>query len=153
MTFQAGAEFASILFEKLETAPEKPYSGTFQKELVFRGLGDYKKNYKMDLAEIREKADNLHNIERNIYGNVIMLVTVFIAIFSLINVNINLAYAQSIELTRMLVFDFSLVGSLMLLVSIIRLTVGPGLQKNKSAYITLLVVALILLGAALVIAL
>ena len=145
------AEFASILFERLEGAPEMPYSGAFQKELDFRNLGSYQKAYKAELSEVEEKTQNLHHIERNIYGNVITLMTVFIALFSLINVNIDLAYAETIEVTRLLVFNLTTIGSIAFLVSVVRLITSS--SKDKRIFWCLLGIAIILLIAALIIAL
>lgn len=121
MRLSKEAEFASIMFEQLDHAPVRPYDGVFQQELDFANLGAYAKKYKLELQDFEDKTESIRNIEKSIYGNVITLMTVFIALFSLININIDLAYAEAIELGRMIVFNLTTIGSIAFLVALIRL--------------------------------
>lgn len=148
MKLTKDSAFASIMFEQLEHAPEHPYQGEFQKELEFKNLGAYRRKYKTELQEYDDKAASLHNMEKNIYGNVITLMSVFIALFSLINVNIELAYAETIEVARMLVFNLTTVGSIAFLVALIR----SSLSRKKLEFWLLLALAVIMFAAAIWIA-
>ena len=143
------AEFASIMFEQLDHAPENPYDGEFQEELDFKNLGSYRKKYKMELQDYDDKAASLHNLEKSIYGNVITLMTVFIALFSLININIELAYAQTIEVGRMIVFNLTTVGSIAFLVALIRL---PSSARKRPEFWGLILLAVMLFITAIIIA-
>ena len=143
------AEFASIMFEQLGHAPAKPYDGEFQQELEFRNLGSYLKKYKMELQDYEDKTASLHNVEKSIYGNVITLMTVFIALFSLININIDLAYAETIEIGRMLVFNLTTIASIAFLVALIRM---PSANRRKPEYWGLILLAVALFIAAIFIA-
>lgn len=148
MKLTKDSAFASIMFEQLEHAPEHPYQGEFQKELEFKNLGAYHRKYKAELQDYDDKAQNLHNMEKNIYGNVITLLSVFIALFSLINVNIELAYAETVEISRMLVFNLTTVGSIAFLVALIR----SYPTRKKWEFIFLLALAIAAFIVAIVIA-
>lgn len=144
MKLTKDSAFASIMFEQLEHAPEHPYQGEFQKELEFKNLGAYHRKYKAELQDYDDKAASLHNMEKSIYGNVITLLSVFVALFSLINVNIELAYAETVEVARMLVFNLTTVGSIAFLVALIR----SSLSKKKPEFWLLLILAVIMFAAA-----
>lgn len=124
MKLDKTAEFASIMFERLDHVPDQPYQGEFQQELDFKNLGSYRKKYKAELKDYEDKSTSLHNMEKSIYGNVITLLSVFIALFSLINVNIELAYAETVEIARMLVFNLTTVGSIAFLVALVRSSIS-----------------------------
>ena len=143
------SKYASVMFERLASAPNKPYNGTFQKELSFSKMGAYHKEYKIELSEVEEKADNIMHMEKNIYSNVITLMTIFIALFSLINVNVELTYAANIETSRMIVFNLAMIGSIAFLVSVIRLSMS---KKKKWEFWVLLVLAILSLVGAVMIA-
>lgn len=145
MKLTKDAEFASMMFERLEHAPEHPYEGEFQKELDFKNLGSYAKKYKAELQDYEDKAASLHSMEKNIYSNVITLMSVFIALFSLININIELAYAETVEVARMLVFNLTTVGSIAFLVALIRM---PSSSRKKPDFWILLVLAVVMFGIA-----
>ena len=149
MKLDKTAGFASIMFERLECAPEHPYKGEFQEELDFKNLGAYHKKYKAELQEYEDKAETLHNMEKSIYGNVITLLSVFIALFSLINVNIELAYAETVEIARMLVFNLTTVGSIAFLVALIR----SYPSRKKGEFGVLLALAVVAFFVAILIAL
>lgn len=148
MKLDKDSEFASIMFERLDHAPNQLYQGEFQKELDFRNLGSYHKKIKAELKDYEDKAQSLHNLEKSIYGNVITLMSVFIALFSLININIDLAYAETVEIGRMLVFNLTTVGSIAFLVALIRSSVS----RKKPEFWILLILAVIAFVAAAIIA-
>ena len=43
------------------------------------------------MTDIEKKVDTVKNIEKNVYGNVLSIMGIFIGIFSLVNVNLSLA--------------------------------------------------------------
>lgn len=83
-----GDSIAQIFFEQLTSKPDKPYDGTFQNEEDYNGLGNYEQAY---LERNKEYADKqikkLDERESSIYANVITLMGVFVAIFSIISIN------------------------------------------------------------------
>lgn len=91
ITLSEDQEYAMIVFERLEAVPEKPYNGAFKDEFNYRDLGSYSSAYKQQIQSLDGKLDDIKEIEQRMYGNVTTLLTVFIGIFTLLNININLA--------------------------------------------------------------
>ena len=120
----AGDRYATILFERLSSKPDKPYHGAFCDEFNYRGLGDYKDLYKRQIREIEKKTDDLKSIENSIYGNVLVILTVFVALFSFLTANISLA-ANSASIKQYFVFNGILLGSISFLVALIGMIIKP----------------------------
>lgn len=91
ISLKKGERYAMLMFEKLEDTPEQPYEGTFSDESNFRGLAGYSAAYKDQIQSIGGRLQELKAIEQRMYGNVSTLLTVFIGIFTLLNINISLA--------------------------------------------------------------
>lgn len=88
ITITQGQKIAQILFVKLDMEPDHPYNGTFQNETSYRGLG----NYEADYLARRKKYDSdtlkdIKRVEKGIYANVLTLMGIFVAIFSVITIN------------------------------------------------------------------
>ena len=95
--------------------------------------------------KINKKIENLENIEKSLYEKVIAILTVFVGIFSLINLNINFA-AIADSLTQMLVYNLISIGSIGMLISFIGFLI-KGERRNK-ATITILLVSVLAIAAA-----
>lgn len=119
----SGEKYATIIFEKLDECPNNPYNGTFQEEVDFKGLADYQDIYRNQTKKIEEKAEDLKNMERSIYSNVLVILTVFVAIFSLMTTNIGL-FSRSAEMVDFLICNFTLLGSTSFLVAILQNAIG-----------------------------
>ena len=91
ITLQKGESLAMIIFEKLEKKPETLYEGTFSDEDTFRGLAGYSAAFKNQIETIGGRLNEVKDIEQRMYGTVSLLMTVFIGIFTLLNVNVSLA--------------------------------------------------------------
>jgi hypothetical protein len=78
-------------FVKVDDAVERPYEGVFNDELNFRGMAEYRGAYEKAMRKIESKKDELKDMEKGIYANVLVLLTIFVALFSLININVGLA--------------------------------------------------------------
>ncbi len=137
---------ASIMFEKLSSECEK-YDGSFKDEFDYKAL----ENYKSDLphtVKIDRKIESLENIEKSLYEKVIVILTVFIGIFSLINLNINFASIAQ-NLTQMLVYNLISIGGIGMLTSFVGFIVRGARRYLAPAII--LVLSIILLAAAFII--
>jgi len=91
ITLSEKQAYAMLVFEQLEDIPDEPYHGTFADEFNFRDLGAYSSAYRAQLQSLDGKLDDIKELEQRMYGNVTTLLTVFIGIFTLLNININLA--------------------------------------------------------------
>ena len=124
-----GDKYATILFDKLSAVPDKPYTGAFSNEFEFKGLGDYKDVYRKQIREIEKKTEDLKAIEHSIYGNVLVILTAFVALFSLLTTNVSLA-VNSAEIEQYFIFNALLLGCISFLAALLCTIVKP----KKSAW-------------------
>lgn len=117
-----GEKYAMIVFEQLTGEPDKHYGGTFQEEIDFKGLADYKEIYEKQMNEINRKTEDLKNIERSIYANVLVILTVFVALFSFMTANLGF-FSEETTAKEFLVGNFILLGSISFLVAMLRTTI------------------------------
>lgn len=127
----AGEKYATIVFEQLSRIPDNPYDGTFQQEIDFKGLADYKDIYKKQTREIEKKTEDLKNLERSIYANVLVILTVFVALFSFLTTNIGL-FSQNAGTREFLIFNFVMLGSISFLVAVLQNVIGN--EKNTGIW-------------------
>lgn len=120
----AGEKYATILFDKLSQEPEHPYDGAFRDEFDYRGLGDYRDVYRRQMRQIEKKTEDLKSMEHRIYGNVLVILTVFVALFSFLTTNISLA-ANSASIEQHFIFNAILLGCISFLVALIGMIVKP----------------------------
>jgi len=128
-SLRAGDEIAMICFEKLDQAPKHQYNGEFQAEFDYTGLAKYGKEYSQQMIEIDEKITSLKDLEKSLYANVITLMTIFIGIFSLVNINLS-ATANGWSAMQLIVCNAAVVGGISILVGLIRIVI-PDLGKKK----------------------
>lgn len=130
----AGNGYASINFEQLENEPEKPYNGAFQEEFDFHGLGEYSSEYADQIKSLDGKIRNLESLEKSIYGNVITIITVFIAIFTILNVNISLAKGINTARTYVM-FNLSTIGAVSVLALLLNYLINKENQGKGGLWI------------------
>lgn len=123
-----GAGIASMMFIELSENVDKPYAGTFQKEFDFKGMGAYTSSLSKQMTNIEEKVNDIKAIEKDIYGNILALMAIFVAIFSLVNVNVSLA-AQSVTEKMLLTLNFATVTSVGFLIAIINTVLPSGKHR------------------------
>lgn len=125
ITIKAGESYAMLVFERLECEPEKAYTGTFSDEDIFKGLADYSEMYKSQIEEVGGKLDKLERVEERTYTNVSVLLTIFIGIFTLLNVNITLVQ-EAASIRNFVMFNAGTLGAIGFLVAL----VNEIMQKN-----------------------
>ena len=113
LLLKSGEKYAALVFEQLNGKPDVPYDGAFQKEFKYSEMADYSSIYEDQIEKLNNKIGDLQSLEKSIYGNVITILTVFIAIFSLINVNITLT-AEAVSIPMLLAFNLAIVGAISL---------------------------------------
>ena len=106
-----GEKYAMLMFEQLENAPEHPYQGAFRNEFSFQGLADYTSQYADQIKSLDGKINNLKSLEKSIYGNVVTILTIFIAIFTILNVNISLAETAATA-KAFLIYNLATLGAI-----------------------------------------
>ena len=109
-------------------------------------MGDYRNIYQSEVRKIESKADEVLGIEKRMYANVLALMAIFAAIFTLVNVNIQALSASS---PLILTVNFATVGSFAFLVGLIALVVKP---RERVWYVVPFVVGVLAFAAAIVFA-
>lgn len=122
-----GEKYVMLMFEKLDNNPEKVYSGTFQKEFSFKGLADYKSTYTDQIQSLDGKVRTINDIEKRIYSNVITIMTVLIAVFSILNLNISLV-TSPVSSLNFITYNLATLGA----VSFLAVLMDELINHNKS---------------------
>ena len=143
ITLEKSMPVCSIMFYELSKTPDTPYNGDFSDEFRFTGVSNYSKELPKT-KELDKKVENIKNIEKSIYGNVMLLVTIFIGMFSLINLNINFISSKQNDILLLICYNLISIGSIGALVSFISLL----LPSKKASKIILFSISLILLVSA-----
>lgn len=128
-----GVGIASIMFHELQGDVEKPYAGAFADEMEYRDLGVYESTLGEDITDIEQKIDNLQEVEKRLYGNVMSIMAIFVGIFSLINVNVALI-ANKANAAFLLIANLSTVGAIAFLIAMMQY-VFPKKEKSGGAWI------------------
>lgn len=122
---------AYLMFLQLDDRVEKPYHGAFQNERDFVGMGTYQAALSGEMTEIEKKVDTIKHIEKDIYGNVLSIMGIFIGIFSLINVNLSLVNGSA-TMETLLTFDCATVGAISVLIGLVNSILPEG--KNRRIF-------------------
>ena len=76
--------------------------------------------YSTAMKKVDLKMEELHVAERRIYTNVLSLLAIFVAIFSIINVNVSLVGNSSVGLQTLSVFNLCTLGAIGFLITTAR---------------------------------
>ena len=114
-----GDKYVTLIFEQLDEEPDTPYSGAFQNEFSFKGLADYKSEYRDQIQSIEGQIHDIKSLEKSVYGNVITILTIFIAIFSILNVNIGLIQ-KSVSGWTFLSYNLIILGAVGFLAALLK---------------------------------
>ena len=138
---------AQIAFQQVSTVG-KPYHGTFAQEFNFKGMGDYESSYSKELKKLSDKSDDLlHSLEKNVYTNILAIMAIFAAIFSLVNVNL-MAFMSNATGSIFIVANLTTIGSFAFLAAAIGQALKP---KDENAKAMPWVVAATAFAAAIVV--
>lgn len=131
ITVEKGESYAAVYFMAVSGIVEAPYAGVFKDEFDFRGMATYRGEYVKAIRKLDEKKNELKSIEHTIYANVLVLMTIFVALFSLININVNLVKETSgaNAMFRLLVFNLGTVASIAMLISFANLMFEKSINK------------------------
>ena len=156
ITIKKNNKIAQIMFEKLSDIPDASYSdreeASFNEEMEYRGYGKYTREYNKQIRDFKETVDkakeDIDSASHRIYSNVLALMGVLVAVFSLISINYNVAsQQQKVDLKFLIAMNLSLGFCIVLLLGLIFIFVN--IRKHTALWIVYLVL-LILLAVAIV---
>jgi len=145
---------AQIIFEQLTEEPKTPYSAqkgaSFQDEVVYKGLGNYKEDYeKQTWKKLERTKEDIEGVSQRIYANVLTIMGVFVAIFSLLTINYYAFSEAKIDFRYIWVMNFTLMLCIVIMLGLIFIFINKaGNKKMIWAYIAVLAVLTIITAAA-----
>lgn len=124
ITLSSGKSIAQILFDKLDSEPEKPYSknakASYNNEFAYRGFGKYADIYQKEIKSIVKKAeDSIDEKANSIYANVLTFMGIIAAIFTIITINFEAFTKQEFSKINILSINLSLAFVISVLMGII----------------------------------
>lgn len=125
-----GEKYAMLMFDQLLQAPAQPYTGAFVDEFSFKGLADYRSEYTSQIKSINGKLKNLQDVEKSIYANVIAILAVFVAVFTLLDVNIDLV-GRAASGRLFLQFNLTVLGAISFLCVLLAFLLNREAKPSK----------------------
>lgn len=148
LTLGLSRDIAQLTFEDVAGTVDNPYEGAFSDEFEFKGLASYMDLYAGEIRHMEKQKDEIVGIEKRMYGNVLALMAIFAAIFSLVNINMQMLAVNS-AIAMVIVVNLVTVGSFAFLAGIISFILR---QEKKSAWLFLWLIAAALIAVAIVVA-
>ena len=146
ITLREGMTIAQIMFEELADVPNVPYDkqtdASFQNEAEYVGLGSYKNEYEKDIKDKVEKANReLDEMSHKIYGNVLALMGILAAVFSILTTNAEALHHANIDARYVITMNLSMAMSIAILMGLVLLF----LNKAKNKILLFIYIAILLL--------
>lgn len=155
IVLKQGMKIAQIIFEQLTQEPEIPYNqqegAAFNEEVEFRGLGNYEEEYAKQSKKVldRQKED-IQNLSQNIYANVLTIMGVLVAIFSMLSINYQAFIQATITSGYIIVMNLTLALCIVVMMGIIFLFINKAEHKGfiwvYLIILSILAVATIIMG-------
>lgn len=155
IVLKQGMKIAQIIFEELKQEPEISYNqqagASFNDEVEYRGLGNYEEEYAKQSKKVldRQKED-IQNLSQNIYANVLTIMGVLVAIFSLISINYQAFTQVTITSGYIIVMNLTLALCIVIMMGIIFLFINKSEHKGfllgYLIILTILAIATIVMG-------
>lgn len=145
ISITAGHSVAQVFFAKLNSEAE-PYGGKFVDQFSYENIGEFGDEVLPEVEEIKEKVASIKDTEKHIYANVITLMTIFIGVFSLVNLNINFV-TSTMDLKSLIVYNLVMLGGISTLVALISVVLPREKHKGRITVVLALVAVLLLVAA------
>ena len=111
----------------------KPYNGEYKDEFDFRGVGKFHAVKVPEIGSFEKKIKDLESMEHRLYGNVMLMLTVFVAIFSLVNLNTMTLHGK-FSINEILAFNFVFICAISTLVLLIAEIMGNMRGRRRILY-------------------
>lgn len=141
-----GFKIAQIFFEELKDVPNKPYNkqpaASFNEEDDYKGYGNYSSLYNSLIKGMEKSKSELDNMKSTIYANVLTLMGIMVAIFSLVSVNFSNAITNSISLKQLALVNITLTLCIVVLLGSVVFIVNHSRKNWFTLVYSLIIVAL-----------
>ena len=142
-----GFAIAQIMFEQLQTEPEQTYdkqkNASFANETDYKGLGKYAGEYEKLTKRFDDAKESLESLKEKIYGNVLTLMGIIVAVFSLLTIDFQLV-ANKTDIKSLVTINLSLAVSISVLMGIILIFLNKAKNKRFLAAYILILIALVI---------
>lgn len=147
---ESGMKIAQIMFEQLTRVPDVPYSAqngaSYQNEVSYVGLGNYKEEYERQTRKAVEKAkEDIEGISQRIYANVLTIMGILVAIFSMLTINYSAFQNATLDARYIMVMNLTLALCIVIMMGIIMIFVNKA--KSKWFLVAYIVILIILAAA------
>lgn len=150
ITIEKNTKIAQIMFETLSEEPSTTYdrqqNASFNNEQEYVGFGNYEKEYNKQIKDVDKRIErakeDIDNMSHKIYSNVLALMGIIVAIFSLITINYNAATQPGIDFKFLIAMNLSLAFCIVLMMGLIFIFLNT--KKHKALWIIYLVVFILL---------
>lgn len=140
ITLKQNSSVASVMLYKLDSKVEKPYNGIYSNEFDYQGVGHFHPIPVPSTKRLEKKLESIRDLEKNIYGTVITIMTVFISIFSLINLNANFL-GECTTARALISYDLVTIGSIFALVGlVVGILIPRSDAERKKAFLPMVVI-------------
>lgn len=150
ISIEENTKIAQIMFENLCEEPSVTYdrqiNASFNDEQEYVGFGNYDVEYSKQIKDVDktiEKAkEDIDTMSHKIYSNVLALMGIIVAIFSLITINYNAATQSDLNFKFIVAMNLSLAFCIVLMMGLIFIFLNT--KRNKSLWIIYLIVFILL---------
>lgn len=150
ISIEENYKIAQIMFETLFEEPNITYNNqansSFNDEQEYVGFGNYEAEYSnqiKDVDETIEKAkEDIDTMSHKIYSNVLALMGIVVAIFSLITINYNAATQPNLNFKFIVAMNLSLAFCIVLMMGLIFIFLNT--KRHKPLWIIYLIVFILL---------
>lgn len=130
-----GMKIAQIIFEQLTQAPEMPYNeqqdASFQNEVKYVGLGNYQEEYQRQTkSKIDRAKEDIDSMSQKIYGNVLTIMGILVAIFSLLTINYQAFTSATIDIKFIITMNLTLALCIVIMMGIILLFINKSRSRG-----------------------
>ena len=143
-TVRKGFHIAQIFFEEIKGCPEVSYNeqpgASFNEEDDYVGYGKYSRLYRSLLKKYEKSEKDLDDMKGSIYANVLTLMGIMVAVFSMVTVNCQALFHDSIQKSSIVVVNLSLLLCIIVMLGSIVFIINNH-RKKKFAWAYGIIVA------------
>lgn len=148
ITLSKDSQIAQLIFEELKEVPDVPYNkqpgNSFEGEEEYRGLGNYRAKYEEQTSvQIKTAKDEFANLSQTIYSNILTLMGILVAIFSLITINYSAFTKANLTIPYIAVMNLMIAMCTVIMMGIIVFLTNREVKDKKYLAIYLAILAAI----------